>query len=300
MIQSSIADARSAPSRERISVLLVDDNPAFLNIEKTFLERYCQNEFVICGTALGFEEALQQARTLEPQLVLLDMVMPGRNGLTMIPYLKQILPQAYIIMLTLWDNEGYREASLLSGADDFVAKGNMKTDLLPAMRRVMHTNPSTVQPELETEGPQQIEEKQSQVTQVANQKHALVFSDSAGIAECVQLAIEHRVQSTFVLLNPAEPILIPSQIDDCALIILVLSSLASQPAITLARAALECYVGQVPFLIISAQPSIFEVAPKVYHMNFPFSTSELESQVRQIVQEEPNSRVGDPSDLKAE
>ncbi|MDE3091112.1 MAG: response regulator transcription factor [Chloroflexota bacterium] len=121
----------------RISVLLVDDNPVFLRVEKMFVEQYCQNEVVVVGVATSSEEALRQAQDLQPQLVLLDMEMPGMNDLQVIPHLKKILPQARIIMLALLDNHGYREAALAAGADDFVAKGSMSTDLLPAILRVM-------------------------------------------------------------------------------------------------------------------------------------------------------------------
>ena len=119
----------------QITVLLVDDNPTFLRIASRFLER--QNEVVVAGTAGGGEEALLQARALRPQVILLDLAMPDLPGLDAIPRLRVILPEAHIIALTLLDSEGYRQAALAAGAEDFVSKTVMNTDLLPAIRRAV-------------------------------------------------------------------------------------------------------------------------------------------------------------------
>ncbi len=122
---------------ERVSVLLVDDNRSFLHIEKMFLEENGASEVIVRGIATGAEEALHQAREVKPELVCLDMSMPGTTGLALIPQLKQLLPHVRIIMLTLWAKRIYREAALAAGADDLIAKGAMTSDLLPAIRRVM-------------------------------------------------------------------------------------------------------------------------------------------------------------------
>ncbi len=135
----SPARPRDAQCNERISVLLVDDNPGFLRIEKMFLEENYAHAMVVSGIATGAEEALHQARQLKPELVCLDISMPGISGLELIPQLKQLLPQVRIIMLTLWAKRAYREAALAAGADDLVAKGAMASDLFPAIQRVMFT-----------------------------------------------------------------------------------------------------------------------------------------------------------------
>jgi len=71
--------------------------------------------------------------------------MPGLSGLETIPLLRAMLPEASIIALTLLDAKVYRQATLAAGADDFVLKANLSTDLLPAIRRVAKTG----QPEQE-------------------------------------------------------------------------------------------------------------------------------------------------------
>jgi len=117
-----------------ISLLLVDDSPVFLSIATRFLRAY--DDLVVAGVAGGGQEALAQARDLRPQVVVLDLRMPGLPGLEVIPLLRALLPQVGIVVLTLLGGNGYREAALAAGADDFVAKAAMSTDLVPAIRRV--------------------------------------------------------------------------------------------------------------------------------------------------------------------
>jgi DNA-binding NarL/FixJ family response regulator len=117
-----------------ISVLLVDDSPFFRCIAARFLGAY--DDVALVGTADGGEGALSQAQALRPQVVLLDLAMPGMSGLEVIPLLRRLLPQVGIVALTLQDTDGYRDAAFAAGADDFVPKSVMNTTLLPAIRRV--------------------------------------------------------------------------------------------------------------------------------------------------------------------
>ncbi|MFQ6101931.1 MAG: response regulator transcription factor [Anaerolineae bacterium] len=116
-----------------ISVLLVDDNLTFLRIATRFLQKH--NDIVIAGAFNGGKEAMEQAHTLQPDIVLIDLAMSDLPGLEAIPRLRVMLPGAGIIALTLLDANSYRPAALAAGADDFVSKATMSTDLLPAVWR---------------------------------------------------------------------------------------------------------------------------------------------------------------------
>lgn len=117
-----------------ISVLLVDDNPTFLRVTTQFLEAH--DDVVVVGTADRGEKALSQAKDLQPQVVLIDLAMPGLTGLQTIPRLRRMLPDMGIIALTVMNTNGFRQAALAAGADIFVPKAAMRTDLMPAIRRV--------------------------------------------------------------------------------------------------------------------------------------------------------------------
>ncbi|MBI4381904.1 MAG: response regulator transcription factor [candidate division NC10 bacterium] len=129
-----------------ISVLLVDDNLTFLGILTRFLHEHHQNEVTVIGTAGGGAEGLDKAWELRPDIVLLDLHMPALSGLETIPLLRRMLPDVGIIALTLWHANGYLEAALASGADDFLSKFALSTDLLPAIRRVAQTKRSQEKP----------------------------------------------------------------------------------------------------------------------------------------------------------
>lgn len=120
-----------------IPILIVDDNPTFLRIASRFLQMYCGDEVRVVGTANSGEKALEQARSLKPRVVLLDLDMPDTSGLDLIPRLRTALPEVGIIVLTLLDTGVYRQAAHTAGADDFVAKSVLTTDLLPAIYRLV-------------------------------------------------------------------------------------------------------------------------------------------------------------------
>ncbi len=122
-----------------MALLLVDDNPTFLRILKRFLEEQGRGEMAVAGLATGGQEALTTAAALRPDLVLLDLAMPDLHGLEVIPRLRSLLPETGIIALTLMNPESYRQAVLAAGADEFVTKSTLDTDLLPAIRRVSAT-----------------------------------------------------------------------------------------------------------------------------------------------------------------
>jgi len=119
-----------------ISLLLVDDSPTFLRLVSRFLSEQYPDELVIAGLASGGEAGLAQAHALRPDIVLIDLAMPGLPGLKAIPLLRAALPNLGIIALTLMEPNGYRQAAFAAGADEFVSKATLATDLLPAIRRV--------------------------------------------------------------------------------------------------------------------------------------------------------------------
>ncbi len=123
-----------------ISVLLVDDNPTFLNIAARFLREHSDDLVDVVGLAQGGNEALELAQELAPQVVLLDLSMPDLPGLELIPLLRENVPETHIIVLTLMDTQGYREAVTTAGADAFIPKAALSKELLPAIQQVVHGN----------------------------------------------------------------------------------------------------------------------------------------------------------------
>jgi DNA-binding NarL/FixJ family response regulator len=120
-----------------ISMLVVDDNPAFLRILTRFLGEQCHTEVVVIGAVCGGQEAIVQAQALQPDIVLIDLAMPGLPGLETIARLHAALPGLGIIAMSLVDPDGYQVAALAAGADAFVSKASLNIDLLPTIKRVV-------------------------------------------------------------------------------------------------------------------------------------------------------------------
>lgn len=119
-----------------VSVLLVDDDDAFTYFATRFLQKCCADEVVVVGTAENGEEALSEARRLLPDVILLDMRMPGLTGTEVIPLLREALSGVGIIATSLLETTPYRRAALAAGADDFICKDRIDTDLLLTIQRV--------------------------------------------------------------------------------------------------------------------------------------------------------------------
>lgn len=112
-----------------LRILLVDDNRTFLTAVSQCLATLPNAEVV--GLAFCGDEALRQALVLQPDLVLLDIVMPCMNGLEVAA---QLATQPYppkVLLLSMHDNNAYRTAARELGAVALVSKANFVEDLMP-------------------------------------------------------------------------------------------------------------------------------------------------------------------------
>ncbi len=122
-----------------LTLLIVDDNTFLRRVATRFLTQIADLEVV--GAASSVEEAMVKAAELKPQVALVDLNMPHSSGLALIPQLRQVLPGIKIVVLTMWDSEIYRQAALAAGADDFVPKALINTNLVPALRQLRPAAP---------------------------------------------------------------------------------------------------------------------------------------------------------------
>ena len=120
-----------------VRTLLVDDNSTLLQIITHFLQQY--DDIAVVGTLSGDQESLAQVQSLRPQVVVIDLGTPGLTRLETIAHLRAMMPEVGIIAISLLSASGYRQVALAAGADDFVSKRNLSTDLVPAIRRVAQT-----------------------------------------------------------------------------------------------------------------------------------------------------------------
>ncbi len=113
-----------------IRVLLVDDNAAFVCAATRFVNSLPRVEVLACATSAA--AGLAQAARLAPDLVLMDVVMPGMNGLEAARRIKQGADAPKTVILSLHNSESYRARARSVGADAFVSKSDFVAEL-PAL-----------------------------------------------------------------------------------------------------------------------------------------------------------------------
>ena len=112
-----------------LRILLVDDNHTFLNAVSQCLAMLPEAEVV--GQAFDGADALAKAQALQPDLVLLDIVMPDMTGFEVATVMQSWPTPPLILFLSLHDNESYRAATHELGAVALVGKANFVADLMP-------------------------------------------------------------------------------------------------------------------------------------------------------------------------
>ena len=118
-----------------IRILLVDDHSLFRSGIRLLLQR--NNDFEVVGEASDGVEGVKRAKELQPDIVLLDLHMPGLSGLAAIQLILQDTPDCQVVMLTVSEDSDDLGAALKSGAAGYLLKNIDADYLLDALRRVM-------------------------------------------------------------------------------------------------------------------------------------------------------------------
>jgi DNA-binding NarL/FixJ family response regulator len=122
----------------KVRILLADDHAVLRAGLKLLLN--AQSDMQVIGEATTGPEALTAARTLGPDLVILDVGMPGMDGLEALRQIKRAQPQIQVLMLTMHEEEGYLRRALEAGAAGYCPKSAADAELISAIRAVMRGN----------------------------------------------------------------------------------------------------------------------------------------------------------------
>lgn len=125
---------------DAMSVLMVDANPTFLRIATRIMREYHSDEFTVVGMSLGGDDAISQAMTLKPHVVLLGLETVAADALRCISYLRAAVPDAVLIVVGPLDMPAYHQAAQEAGADGFVSRTALHDarTLLPLIQRASH------------------------------------------------------------------------------------------------------------------------------------------------------------------
>ncbi len=118
-----------------IRVLLVDDHAVLRAGLRLLLES--QPDLKVVGEAEDGRTALNLASDLRPDLILLDLTMPGLGGLEVLGRLRAVAPSARVLILTMHDDASYLRQALQQGACGYMLKKAADTELIAAVRAVL-------------------------------------------------------------------------------------------------------------------------------------------------------------------
>lgn len=118
-----------------IRVLLAEDQGMVRGALATLLN--LEEDIEVVGEAASGDEALAVAGRTRPDIALLDIEMPGRDGIATAAELRKVLPDCRIVMLTTFGRPGYLRQAMEAGAAAFLVKDSPARELAAAIRRVL-------------------------------------------------------------------------------------------------------------------------------------------------------------------
>jgi DNA-binding NarL/FixJ family response regulator len=116
-------------------ILIADDHQAVRQGLRWVLEKHAGWE--VCGEAADGWEALEKAKSLKPDVILLDIRMPNLGGLEAAPMIRKEVPASEILIISQQDTAESLLLALNSGAQGFVSKYAVDTDLVPAIENLV-------------------------------------------------------------------------------------------------------------------------------------------------------------------
>ncbi|MCI0511846.1 response regulator transcription factor [candidate division KSB1 bacterium] len=117
-----------------ISVMIVDDHPIVREGLTSILE--CEDDIQVVAEAADGAEAVEKVRSIQPDIMLIDMRMPVVNGVSAIRQIRAFNDRIRFIILTTYNNEEYVFEGIKAGARGYLLKDAKPSDLVDAIRRV--------------------------------------------------------------------------------------------------------------------------------------------------------------------
>jgi len=117
-----------------IKVVLVDDHAVVRSGLRLLLE--AQEDIEVVGEAGNAKDAVFRARALEPDVILLDVVMPGESGIDVLPKLLKESPATRVLVLSMQDDPSYVREAFAAGASGYVLKEAADEEVVSAVREI--------------------------------------------------------------------------------------------------------------------------------------------------------------------
>lgn len=119
---------------DKLRILIVDDHAAIRERIRLLLDG--QPDMEVVSEAAGGAEGVVKAVQFRPELVLLDIAMPGMNGIEATRQMKKALPNVHVLAVTTEDDEEFQLALVRAGGSGYIRKDAEPEELLRAIRAV--------------------------------------------------------------------------------------------------------------------------------------------------------------------
>jgi DNA-binding NarL/FixJ family response regulator len=126
---------KSSEQNQPISIVLADDQGLTRAVIADVIQD--QTDWVIVDAVSNGEEAIEAAKNHRPDVVLMDVAMPGMTGIEATRVMKSVCPEPIVVIVSNYDNENLIRAARDAGAAGFVAKHRMYEDLVESIRNAL-------------------------------------------------------------------------------------------------------------------------------------------------------------------
>ena len=135
---STTKNPRGDPPKPK-RIVIVDDHPLFRKGLQELI--HSDKSFAVCGEAGNAPEAIDMTRKLHPDLVIVDLSLPGANGIELIKNIRAEFAQLPILVLSMHDESLYALRAMRAGADGYVMKHEAMANVVQAIHEVFNGRP---------------------------------------------------------------------------------------------------------------------------------------------------------------
>jgi DNA-binding NarL/FixJ family response regulator len=136
--RSTDRDTALTPAEAK-RIVIVDDHPLFRKGLEQLI--HSDQKFTICGEAGNAAEAMDVIRRLHPDLAIVDLSLPGANGIELIKNIRAEFPKLTILVLSMHDESLYAVRALRAGAQGYVMKHEAMANVIQAIQEVLSGRP---------------------------------------------------------------------------------------------------------------------------------------------------------------
>jgi DNA-binding NarL/FixJ family response regulator len=127
--------AASSPAQKKSRILIIDDHVMVREGVAEIIKH--EPDLDVCGTATTADEGIEAVRKLKPDLILVDITLPGKNGIEFIKDVRAMNPDLRILVMSMHDESLYADRVLRAGGRGYIRKQEGGEKLIAALRRVV-------------------------------------------------------------------------------------------------------------------------------------------------------------------